>query len=156
MPDSAATRAYARLLADSFARVVGRDLIPGQAGMDAATLTAALRDLPHPVVSHGTEVDPVFRYANTAALHLWEMDWDRFTRLPSRLSAETEPDIQDDRARLLAAALTKGWVGDYQGIRISATGRRFMIRDTVLWTVTDAQGTRHGQAALIGRVEPLG
>lgn len=156
MPDSPATRAFVRLLADSFARTVGRDLIPGYGELDDRTLTAALRDLPQPVVSHGTEPDPIFRYANTAALTLWEMGWDPFTKLPSRRSAEAEADIQGDRARLLAAALAKGWVAEYQGIRISATGRRFMIRDTVLWTVTDAQGVRHGQAALIGRVDPLG
>lgn len=155
MPDSAATRAYARLLAESFARAVGRDLIAGQQGLADGALAAALRDLPQPLVSHGTEADPVFRYANPAALALWEMDWDRFTRLPSRLSAEAESDIQGDRARLLARALERGWVGDYQGIRISATGRRFRIADTILWTVTDRAGMRHGQAALIGRVEPL-
>lgn len=155
MPDSLATRAYARLLADSFARTVGRALIPGQSDMNDAALTDALRDMAAPLVSHGTEADPIFRYANTAALTLWEMDWARFTHLPSRLSAQAEPDIQGDRARLLAAALAKGWVGDYQGIRISAKGQRFLIRDTVLWTVTDAQGLRHGQAALIGRVDPL-
>ena len=155
MPDGTGTRAYARLLAESFARVVGRALVAGQAGMDDATLTRALRDMAQPLVSHGTEADPIFRYANTAALTLWEMDWDRFTRLPSRLSAEAEPDIQGDRARLLAAALARGWVGDYAGIRISASGRRFRIADTILWTVTDATGQRHGQAALIGRVERL-
>lgn len=155
MPDSPATRAYARLLVDSFARTVGRDLAPGLAGLDTPALTAALRDMPFPLVSHGPEADPIFRYANTAALDLWEMDWDRFTRLPSRQSAEAEPDIQGDRSRLLAAALAKGWVGDYSGIRISATGRRFRITDTILWNVTDAQGQRHGQAALIGRVERL-
>lgn len=155
MPDSPATRAYARLLADSFARTVGRDLIPGYGAMDDGTLTAALRDMAAPLVSHGTEPDPIFRYANTAALTLWQMEWDPFTRLPSRRSAEAEPDIQGDRARLLKAALEKGWVSDYQGIRISAKGRRFLIRDTVLWTVTDKQGQRHGQAALIGRVDPL-
>ena len=109
MSNSAETRAYARLLAESFARVVGRDLIPGQDGKDDATLAQALRDLARPLVSHGTEADPIFRYANTAALSLWEMDWDRFTRLPSRLSAEAEPDIQGDRARLLAAALAQAF-----------------------------------------------
>ena len=156
MPDSAATCAYTRLLAESFARLTGHDLIAGQAEMDEAALARAMRDMDRPLVSHGTEPDPIFRYANTAALRLWEMDWDRFTRLPSRLSAEAEPDIQGDRARLLDRALEQGWVGDYRGIRITATGRRFRIADTILWTVTDASGHRHGQAALIGRVEPLG
>lgn len=155
MPDSASTRAYARLLADSFARRVGRDLIDGQNALSDADLATALRGMAQPLVSHGTEVDPIFRYANEAALRLWEMDWTTFTRLPSRKSAAAEPDIQGDRSRLLATALAIGWVGDYRGIRVSATGRRFLICDTILWTVTDRDGQRHGQAALIGRVETV-
>ena len=139
---------YARLLADSFQRVVGRALVAG----DPAT---ALWTFPQPLVSHGTEADPVFRYANRAALTLWQIEWDAFTRLPSRLSAEADGDIQADRDRYLAQAARQGFVADYTGIRISAKGQRFRISDTVLWTVTDAQGKRHGQAALIGRVDRL-
>lgn len=134
--------AYAKLLADSFERLTGK----------------ALGDpwgLSQPLVSHGTQADPIFRYANPAALTLWEMDWDRFTKLPSRLSAQDDPAIQTDRSAYLAQAAAKGFVSYYQGIRISATGRRFRIAETILWTVTDASGIRHGQAALIGRVERL-
>ncbi len=135
-------QAYAALLAESFQRLTGRPL-------------GDPWSLPQPLVSHGTEADPVFRWANPAALALWEMDWDAFTRLPSRLSAQEDPAIQTDRSRYLAEAAARGWVTNYQGIRISATGRRFRIADTVLWTVTDAQGLPHGQAALIGRVDRL-
>lgn len=134
--------AYARLLAESFARLTGRDL------GDAWTR-------PDPIVSHGTEADPIFRWANPAALALWEMDWDAFTRLPSRHSAADTPEIQADRSRLLAEARMKGFVTSYRGIRVSASGRRFAIDDTVLWTVRDADGVVHGQAALICRVERL-
>ena len=140
--------AYAALLADSFHRLTGRALCAGDPAQ-------GLWELPEPLVSHGTEADPVFRYANRAALDLWEMDWDSFTRLPSRLSAQDDPGIQTDRNQYLHQAATRGWVADYTGIRISAKGQRFRISDTVLWTVTDATGTRHGQAALIGRVERL-
>jgi len=133
---------YAKLLADSFERLTG------QALGDPWTLA-------QPLVSHGIEADPIFRYANPAALNLWEMDWDSFTKLPSRLSAQDDPAIQTDRSSYLAQAAAKGFVSDYQGIRISATGRRFRIADTILWTVTDTTGIRHGQAALIGRVERL-
>jgi hypothetical protein len=134
--------AYARVLEESFERLTG----------------AALGDpwtLAKPLVSHGTEPDPIFRYANPAALALWEMDWDSFTKLPSRHSAQDDPAIQTDRSTYLAQAAAKGWVSDYQGIRISATGRRFAISQTILWTVTDLSGRRHGQAALIGQVERL-
>lgn len=143
-----AAAGYARLLADSFARLVGHPLC-----MDNPAL--ALWELRQPLVSHGTEADPIFRYANRAALALWEMDWDSFTRLPSRLSAEGDHASQTDRSRYLSDAATRGWVADYSGIRVSASGHRFRIADTVLWTVSDALGQRHGQAALIGRVDPL-
>ena len=133
---------YARLLAESFERLTGRPL-------------GDPWGLSQPLVSHGTEDDPIFRYANPAALTLWEMDWDSFTKLPSRLSAQDDPAIQTDRSAYLAQAAVKGIVSDYQGIRISATGRRFRIAETILWTVTDLDGIRLGQAALIGRVERL-
>ncbi len=134
--------AYARLLAESFARATGGDL------GDPWTR-------PDPIVSHGTEADPIFRWANPAALALWEMDWESFTRLPSRQSAADTPEVQADRSRLLAEARLQGWVKGYRGIRVSATGRRFAIDDTVLWTVRDGAGVIHGQAALICRVERL-
>lgn len=135
---------YSRLLNDSFRHWTGRALVDGPG------IAQSLYEAPFPVVSHGTEADPVFRYANRAALKLWEMDWDSFTRLPSRHSAEPVTDIQDDRQRLLKAALEKGWIDNYTGIRISASGKRFQIRDTILWNVVDAQGNRYGQAARIG------
>lgn len=152
MTDSAV--AYARLLADSYQRLTGAALLGHPAPDDDRALAAALFAAAFPVVSHGTEADPVFRYGNAAALRLWEMDWAGFTRLPSRLSAEDDPAVQADRDRLLAEARVKGWTDGYRGIRISSTGRRFRIRDTILWTVTDHAGQLHGQAARIGRVAP--
>lgn len=138
--------AYAALLAESFHRQTGQTLPDDPEG---------LWHHPQPLVSHGSQADPIFRYANQAALALWEMDWSSFTQLPSRLSAETDPEIQSDRTALLQAALAKGHVANYQGIRISAKGNRFAISNTILWTVTDAHGQPHGQAALIGHITPL-
>ncbi|GHC63597.1 MEKHLA domain-containing protein [Neogemmobacter tilapiae] len=142
---SDAARAYAALLSESLFRLTGR-AIPADAEQ--------LFEYALPLVSHGTQADPIFRYANRAALDLWGMDWASFTALPSRLSAEAEPDIQGDRQALLQKALQQGFVSDYSGIRISANGQRFRIAQTVLWNVTDRDGQRHGQAALIGSVEP--
>lgn len=148
--------ALARLLADSHRRMTGQGLLgPGPDPATDAALAEALFHLNLPVVAHGTGEDPVFCYANAAALSLWEMEWDAFTRLPSRRSAEADPAVQADRDRHLAEALHRGWTAGYQGIRVSATGRRFRIRDTLLWTVTDRAGQHHGQAARIGRIERL-
>ncbi len=138
--------AYAAILASSFHSITGQ-FLPGEAD--------TLWHLPQPLVSHGTQADPIFRYANRAALRLWEMDWHSFTRLPSRLSAQPDTTIQADRAALLQAARDNGHISNYQGIRISATGKRFWIRNTILWTVTDHLGQIHGQAALIGQVDAI-
>ena len=140
------TVAYAALLASSFHRQTGQ-ILPD----DPEQLWLH----PDPLVSHGAEADPVFCYANRAALVLWEMDWHSFTQLPSRFSAEPDPDIQSDRATLLQTALAKGHVANYQGIRISAKGNRFAITHTLLWSVIDRQGQTRGQAALIGKSTPL-
>lgn len=105
----------------------------------------ALFEAPFVVVSHGTESDPIFNYANRQALDLWEMDWDTFTQLPSRYSAE--PISQEERSRLLAQAKAQGYISDYRGVRISSTGKRFWIEDVILWTVLDELNQPCGQAA---------
>jgi MEKHLA domain len=76
---------------------------------------------PFAVVSHDTASDPVFNYANLKALELFELSWQHFTCLPSRLSAE--PFNQAERDRLLAEVTEKGYIDHYQGVRISSTGQ---------------------------------
>lgn len=142
-------QAYNRLMADSFYVFTGNEIVPGASQFDDAQLAEAMFSSPSAIVSHGIEADPVFRYANGQALVLWEMTWADFTRLPSRLSAESGGDIQSDRNRLLKTALENGYVDTYSGIRVSSAGRRFEIRDTVLWNVVAPNGVRHGQAAFI-------
>ncbi|GAP95042.1 hypothetical protein NIES2104_15620 [Leptolyngbya sp. NIES-2104] len=105
----------------------------------------ALFNAPFVVVSHGTEPDPIFNYGNQQALTLWEMDWETFTRTPSRQSAE--PVSQEERLRLLTETKSKGYVSGYRGIRISSTGKRFWIEDVILWTVLDELNQPCGQAA---------
>ena len=92
---------------------------------------------------------PVFFYGNRLALQLFEMSWENFTRLPSRFSAEA-PD-REERARLLARVARDGYIDDYAGVRIAASGRRFRIEAAVVWNLIDAAGTCHGQAATFDR-----
>ena len=134
---------HAQVLLDSFARLLGRDLIPRDAS--PAEQARRLFESPFVVVSHGTEADPVLNYANATALRLWEMDWASFVQTPSRLTAE--PMHRDERARLLDRTRRNGFVDDYQGIRISRTGRRFRIEQAIVWNLTDAAGQLRGQAA---------
>ncbi|MFM7293181.1 MAG: MEKHLA domain-containing protein [Planctomycetia bacterium] len=142
---------HVQLLLDSFARFVGRELVP----RDAPPLEQARRvfEAPFVVVSHGTEADPVLNYGNRTALGLWEMTWAALTRTPSRLTAE--PLHRDERARLLERTRTVGFVDDYAGIRVSSAGRRFRIEQAIVWNLVDASGTLRGQAATFDRWTPL-
>ncbi|GJL64698.1 MAG: MEKHLA domain-containing protein [Nitrospirales bacterium] len=97
------------------------------------------------VVSHGLQDDPILNYGNQEALILWEMDWNQFTHTPSRHTAE--PVNQAERADMLRQAKSKGYIDDYRGIRISRTGKRFLVERAIVWNVVDSQGLRHGQAA---------
>lgn len=97
------------------------------------------------VVAHGTQADPILSYGNRAALELWEMDLATFLQTPSRLTAE--PMHRDERARLLERTSRNGFVDDYRGIRISSTGRRFLIESAIVWNLLDPGGRYAGQAA---------
>jgi len=143
--------AHVHLLLDSFALLLGRDLVP----RDASPVEQARRlfESPFVVVSHGTEADPVLNYANATALRLWEMDWATFVQTPSRLTAE--PVHRDERARLLERTRRDGYVDDYSGIRISQSGRRFQIEQAIVWNLIDPAGHLRGQAATFDTWTPL-
>jgi hypothetical protein len=69
---------HVQLLLDSFAWLLGRELIPrtGSAAEQAERLFQA----PFVVVSHGTQADPILNYGNAAALALWEMTAEELRR----------------------------------------------------------------------------
>ncbi|HEX3133007.1 MAG TPA: MEKHLA domain-containing protein [Planctomycetota bacterium] len=133
-----------RVLADSFAHLLGRPLL-ADISADDRTLARRLYEAPVVIVSHGNESDPLFWFANRTAQRLWEMDWSHFTRTPSRLSAEA--DERAMRETLLRRAEENGYIDDYRGVRISASGRRFRIEEVILWNLADERGQRIGQAA---------
>lgn len=138
---------HVALLRASYFHWTGLHLVA--ANLDATEAVAALQDAPFAVVSHDTAADPIFNYANRHALELFEMDWNRFTQLPSRLSAETVN--QEKRGKALDEVARNGFVQGYCGVRIASSGRRFWIRETTIWNLVDARGVLHGQAALIAQ-----
>jgi hypothetical protein len=133
---------HAALLISSFQRWTGRRLVSDGPPAEQAR---ELFEAEFAVVSHDTAADPVFNYANRTALRLFECTWADFTRLPSRMSAE--PVNRQERSRLLAAVTRDGFIEDYRGVRISASGQRFLIRSATVWNVVDRVGVYHGQAA---------
>ena len=135
---------HTRRLIESYRRWTGRDLVDPE--LSPVGQARALYEAPFVAVSHGTEADPVFNYANRAALTLFETAWADFTSMPSRLSAE--PVAREERAQLLARVNQHGFIDDYSGIRISTSGRRFRIRRATVWNVVDARGAPGGQAVV--------
>lgn len=141
---------WSRLLLSSFQRWTGRPLVvrTGTAVEQARLLFSA----PFVVVSHGIEADPILNYGNQAALDLWEMTWKQLTQTPSRRTAE--PVNQAERARLLRMVEERGYFEGYRGVRISSTGRRFVVEQAIVWTVMDDAGRRVGQAATFSHASP--
>ena len=133
-----------RLIVESYRRLTGKELL-GEIPDDDKALREALWNAPRAIVAHGTEDDPVFFYGNRLALELFEMNFEDFTRLPSRFSAELLE--RDARALLLERVARQGYVDDYAGVRISGKGRRFMIEAATVWNLIDEAGNLRGQAA---------
>lgn len=129
-------------LLDSYRQWTGQELIQ-RTTPEGEVQT--LWEAPRVVVFHGTQSDPIFEYGNRMALELWELPLHDFLGMPSRKTAE--PIHQEDRRRLLEKTRQFGFVDDYRGVRISRTGKRFLIEKALLWTVLNRDGIAIGQAA---------
>ena len=142
---------HIQCLRRNYERLTGKSF--GPADLTGSALAEAIYHAPYVVVSHGTEPDPIFNYANLAAQALFELSWPEFCQLPSRLSAE--PPNQTERQQLLDAVASQGFMAGYEGIRIAKSGRRFWIKDVTVWNLTDDQEIYRGQAAIYSRWQDL-
>lgn len=131
------------LISTSFERLLGRPLPgDGPAGRD---IVASLWHAGQAVVAHGMEEDPLFFFGNRAALEAFEYDVEQFVGMPSRLSVKAP--LRSERQALLERVSADGFIADYAGARITATGRRFRIEGAIVWNLTEENGICHGQAA---------
>ena len=143
--------AHAAALLNSYRRLTGHELL-ARSG-DVMDEARRLYEAPFVVVSHGVEADPILNYGNRIALALWEMTPQQLLATPSRLTAEAM--LREAREKLLEETARKGYVSGYEGVRISATGKRFRISDVTIWNVSDDAGRPLGQAATFARWEAL-
>ncbi|MDF0650847.1 MAG: MEKHLA domain-containing protein [Nitrospira sp.] len=134
---------WSQWLLDSYRHWTGKELI--ERVDDRSQQAQTLFEASFVVVSHGVEPDPILNYGNQTALDLWEMSWEQFSKTPSRLTAE--PDDRTERARMLERAKLYGYFDGYRGVRISSTGRRFLVEQALIWNVIDSAGSLVGQAA---------
>jgi hypothetical protein len=134
---------WSQLLLDSYRHWTGKDLIDRTP--NARQQARILFEASYVVVSHGVEPDPILNYGNQTALDLWELSWGQFIKTPSRLTAEADDRVE--RERMLTRAKAKGYYDGYRGVRISSTGRRFLVERALIWNVIDPAGRPIGQAA---------
>jgi len=142
-----------QIIVQSFDDRLGFPLSPEFPEHTPEQLAQALYEAPFVVLAHDGGQDPRFTYANQTAQRLWEMPWDTFIGMPSRLSAE--PDLREVRATMLARVQRDGYIDDYQGIRISSTGQRFELGKTIVWNLQE-NDTFCGQAATFSAWQMLG
>ncbi len=132
------------LLTSSYRRITGKDLVPPELTRQEG-IRWLYEDAPFGLLAHDTAPDPVFVYGNRNAQRRFEYSWDELTALPSRLSAEAPERAA--RENFLRQVAEKGYVDNYEGIRISKSGKRFPIANVTVWQLIDADGMIRGQAA---------
>lgn len=134
---------WSQIIVDSYQKLLNKRLI--ESDNTPEEISQALFNAPFIVVSHGVQADPIFNYGNQAALKLWSISWEKLIQTPSRLSAE--PVNRATRRVMLEQAATKGYIDNYQGVRITTTGKKFSIQEAIIWNLTDKSGKKCGQAA---------
>ena len=134
---------HIQLVLQSYKHWTGNDLV--NMSDSPEEIAQQIFEAPFALVSHGTEADPIFNYGNRKALTTWELSWEEFTKMPSRQSAEKV--VQEERNRLLQETEAKGFC-NYSGVRISSTGKRFQIKNGIIWNLVDDQNQYCGQASI--------
>jgi hypothetical protein len=76
--------------------------------------------------------------------------------MKSTKSADVEDaTTQAERRALLDKAASDGLITNYSGVRMSSTGKKFRIESATVWTMTDGDGVKTGQAVRFEKVVRL-
>lgn len=153
LPDSCKSIALKQtiLIMNSYKHWLGKELL--QAAEEERERVAQLYEAPFVVVSATAQVPPILNYGNRMALKLWEMDWHTLTKTPGHETAEAQE--REERQKFLRTVEEKGYIENYTGIRISSTGRRFLIEEATVWNLIDEKGCYCGQAATFSKWKNL-
>ena len=133
------------LLSNSYKLLTGRDLEVSASNTDLAKTLYYSEKV---ILAHDGTENPCFTYANVTAQRLWEIPWNDFIGMPSKYSAEA--DERSQRQKLLNKVSEQGFIDDYQGIRISKSGKRFFIQGVTVWNLLK-DNQKCGQAAAFNK-----
>lgn len=143
---------WTQIILNSYEKLLKKSLIT-RIHNDKITEAKNLFHADFVVLSHNKNQDPMYNYGNQKALNLWEMSWETLLKTPSKNT--TEPISREEREALLKEANLKGYISNYGGIRISSTGKRYYIKDIILWNLTDHENNFCGQAATFSQWQKL-
>ena len=141
---------HIRNVLNSFERLTGKTLIK-RVNPDKDFLSIEKGSFV--LVSHNSSKNPILNFGNQFALRLWEMNWEEFVKTPSSKTAEV--DLREDRSEMLKVVSKYGYFNNYEGIRVSSSGKRFKIKKAIIWNVNDDEGRFLGQAAYFESLEYL-
>ena len=139
------------LILDSYCRWFRRELLARV--HEPEKQAKAMFEAPFVILSSEAGPDPLLNYGNRAALKLWETTWDGLRRTRGKETAEETE--RTERERFLKRVHEKGFIEDYQGVRISAAGRRFCMNNARVWNLVGDKGRYLGQAAAFRNWEYL-
>lgn len=140
---------HVQLILDNYFRWFGEELISRDRPPEIQA--QILFESPFVLFSHGTEVDPIYNYANQQGLNLWERHWEELTKMPSRQSAAAQEQAQKERYAALTDSRNCGYKSGFSAVRVSKSGRRVRIEDVKLWDLLDKSGEYRGQAAVFSK-----
>lgn len=103
------------------------------------------------LITHGTEVDPIYNFGNRAALTAFWRSWDNLVELPSAQSVVLQSQDEVRRKELMRQVTEQNYVDDATGIRIRDDGTFLRLVDAVVWNCINDEGIAIGQAAFFDR-----
>ena len=110
------------------------------------------------LITHGTEDDPIYNFANRAALAAFWRPWDDVVQLPSSQSVVLRSVDESKRIELMKSVTENNYVEEATGIRVRDDGKFIQLVDAVVWNVVDdgdddGNRTYIGQAAFFDRYQ---
>ena len=134
---------HLEIIKNSFTLLTSRDLPLGSND----NLITAFDQCSFPIASHDNSSEPLFNYANRAALNLFKMTLKEMMGLPSKASAL--PVDQEERSLILEQVIKYGFIEHYQGKRVASDQSIFHIQDATVWNLLDHEKKHYGQAVII-------
>jgi hypothetical protein len=149
-PDNNYHTEHVLIMLENLKKWTGYDLIQ-EYGFSLDKLGEQIFNADFYILSHDNSADPILTYGNDRVLKQWEVSWQELTNMHSRATAK--PVDRAARAVMMAQVKAQNYIDGYGGVRISKTGKEFMISNGIVWNLFVGNGDFYGQAAWFKSVD---